>query len=165
MGNERLAFPRSVNNLERTLGSCSVLTEMDSNDTTPLIAKKTATPLPRFQLFILLWVQLAEPMTSQVIYPFINKVCLRILCVTQQQTDRSCHKLVGELPITGGDEEKIGYYAGLIVRPRPTLSVITNFSCPRSSLAIRNLYFSSPKHSPSFSGVVGRIMSVGGRFS
>jgi MFS family permease len=68
---------------------------MDTQESTPLIPKKKATPLPKFQLFILLWVQLAEPITSQVIYPFINK-------------------LVSELPITGGDEEKVGYYAGLI---------------------------------------------------
>ncbi|KAJ6577996.1 major facilitator superfamily domain-containing protein [Mycena capillaripes] len=69
---------------------------MTLSESTPLLAPQKPTPLPKFQLFILLWVQLAEPLTSQVIYPFINK------------------QLVGELPITGGDEEKIGYYAGLI---------------------------------------------------
>ncbi|KAJ6461113.1 MFS general substrate transporter [Mycena sanguinolenta] len=68
---------------------------MTLSESTPLLAPQKPTPLPKSQLFILLWVQLAEPLTSQVIFPFINK-------------------LVGELPITGGDEEKIGYYAGLI---------------------------------------------------
>ncbi|KAL1949403.1 hypothetical protein VTO73DRAFT_8284 [Trametes versicolor] len=56
---------------------------------------KTPTPLPRLQIFILLLMQLAEPITSQCIYPFINQ-------------------LVSELDITGGDEKKVGYYAGMI---------------------------------------------------
>ncbi|KAI0671692.1 MFS general substrate transporter [Trametes maxima] len=56
---------------------------------------KTPTPLPTLQILILLLMQLAEPITSQCIYPFINQ-------------------LVSELDITGGDEKKVGYYAGLI---------------------------------------------------
>ncbi|KAI0368602.1 MFS general substrate transporter [Pilatotrama ljubarskyi] len=56
---------------------------------------KTPTPLPTLQIFVLLLMQLAEPITSQCIYPFINQ-------------------LVSELDITGGDEKKVGYYAGLI---------------------------------------------------
>ncbi|EIW57761.1 MFS general substrate transporter [Trametes versicolor FP-101664 SS1] len=54
-----------------------------------------ATPLPKLQLFILLYLQLAEPITSTVIYPFVNQ-------------------LVRETGITGGDERKTGYFAGLI---------------------------------------------------
>ncbi|KAH9939493.1 MFS general substrate transporter [Amylocystis lapponica] len=53
------------------------------------------TPLPMLQIGILLVLQLAEPITSQCIYPFINQ-------------------LISELDITGGDEKKVGYYAGLI---------------------------------------------------
>ena len=37
-------------------------------------ALKTPTPLPRLQIFILLLMQLAEPITSNCIYPFINQV-------------------------------------------------------------------------------------------
>jgi hypothetical protein len=48
---------------------------MTANEGTALLARKKPTPLPKFQLFILLWVQLAEPLALQVIYPFINKVC------------------------------------------------------------------------------------------
>ncbi|KAI0775009.1 MFS general substrate transporter [Trametes elegans] len=53
------------------------------------------TPLPKLQLFLLLFLQLAEPITSTVIYPFVNQ-------------------LVRETGVTGGDERKTGYFAGLI---------------------------------------------------
>jgi hypothetical protein len=33
-----------------------------------------STPLPRLQLFIVLFLQLTEPLTSQVIYPFAPQV-------------------------------------------------------------------------------------------
>lgn len=33
------------------------------------------TPLPKLQIAVLLFFQLAEPITSQCIYPFINQVC------------------------------------------------------------------------------------------
>ena len=59
---------------------------MDTQESTPLIPKKKPTPLPKFQLFILLWVQLAEPITSQVIYPFINKVRRRWSIMTPNPT-------------------------------------------------------------------------------
>ncbi|THH19232.1 hypothetical protein EW146_g1881 [Bondarzewia mesenterica] len=64
----------------------------DAADTDDL---KKPTPLPKGQIAILLLIQMAEPITSQSILPFINQ-------------------LVSELGITGGDERKVGYYAGLI---------------------------------------------------
>ncbi|EIN04049.1 MFS general substrate transporter [Punctularia strigosozonata HHB-11173 SS5] len=57
--------------------------------------KRRPTPLPKVQMSIILLAQLAEPIMSQCIYPFIND-------------------LVRTLDITGGDESKVGYYAGLI---------------------------------------------------
>ena len=58
---------------------------------------KKPTPLPKFQIFIVLLKQLAEPIAAWVIYPFINQ-------------------FVRETGITSGDERKTGYYAGIIVR-------------------------------------------------
>ncbi|KAF9443306.1 MFS general substrate transporter [Macrolepiota fuliginosa MF-IS2] len=57
--------------------------------------KRQPRPLPKFQIAIVLLMQICEPITSQSIYPYINQ-------------------LVSELDITGGDERKVGYYAGLI---------------------------------------------------
>ncbi|KAK7442463.1 hypothetical protein VKT23_016060 [Stygiomarasmius scandens] len=53
------------------------------------------TPLPTLQLAILLFIQSTEPITATVIYPFIPE-------------------LVRSTGITGGDETKTGYYAGII---------------------------------------------------
>ncbi|KAJ8496655.1 hypothetical protein ONZ45_g12369 [Pleurotus djamor] len=58
--------------------------------------KKKRTPLPIGQLFITSLLQGAEPISSSVIYPFINQY-------------------VRESGITGGDESKTGYYAGVIL--------------------------------------------------
>jgi len=59
-------------------------------------ATRQRTPLPKLQLGIVLLCQFAEPLTAMVVYPFVNK-------------------LVRETGITGGDETKTGYYAGIIV--------------------------------------------------
>ncbi|KAJ6617099.1 major facilitator superfamily domain-containing protein [Mycena sp. CBHHK59/15] len=58
-------------------------------------SKEIPTPLPRLQILIILCIQFAEPITSTVIFPFINQ-------------------LVRETGITGGDERKTGYFAGII---------------------------------------------------
>ncbi|KAG8928307.1 hypothetical protein FRC03_000826 [Tulasnella sp. 419] len=53
------------------------------------------TPLPMNQIRILLFGQLPEPLVASVLFPFINE-------------------LVGLVGVTGGDDRKIGYYAGLV---------------------------------------------------
>ena len=52
------------------------------DEETPLLAgngKKQATPLPWFQFAIVMLLQLAEPLTFNVIYPFAPEVCFLIL--------------------------------------------------------------------------------------
>ncbi|KAJ3756035.1 major facilitator superfamily domain-containing protein [Lentinula raphanica] len=56
---------------------------------------RTITPLPKAQVFIVILLQITEPLSATVIYPFINQ-------------------LVISTGITGGDERKSGYYAGII---------------------------------------------------
>ncbi|KAH8985274.1 MFS general substrate transporter [Lactarius akahatsu] len=67
---------------------------------TPLLrdenVPRTKTPLPITQMVVLFLLELCEPITSQSIKPYINQ-------------------LVSKLPIVGGDERKVGYYAGIIV--------------------------------------------------
>ncbi|KAJ6488137.1 member of major facilitator superfamily multidrug-resistance, DHA1 sub-family [Mycena vitilis] len=73
----------------------------DIDETQPLLAAPDVirgihpkrTPLPQFQFFIVLFLQLAEPLTSQVIYPFAPQ-------------------LIRDVGITHGDETKVGYYVG-----------------------------------------------------
>jgi MFS family permease len=58
---------------------------------------QSRTPLPKLQLALLLFIQLTEPITAEVIYPFIAGV-------------------VKNTGIIYGDETKTGYFAGLLVR-------------------------------------------------
>ena len=54
------------------------------------------TPLPKLQLFIIIFIQISEPVTSTVIYPFVNE-------------------LIRSLGVTKGDEKRTGYYVGIVV--------------------------------------------------
>ncbi|KAJ3712182.1 member of major facilitator superfamily multidrug-resistance, DHA1 sub-family [Lentinula raphanica] len=69
------------------------------DEETPLLQeqhhKPERTPLPWFQFTIVLFLQLAEPLTSQVIYPFLPQ-------------------LIRDIGITQGDETKVGHYVGLL---------------------------------------------------
>ncbi|KAF8626600.1 hypothetical protein AX17_006518 [Amanita inopinata Kibby_2008] len=69
------------------------------DEETPLLgvqqSKKSPTPLPWFQFSIVLFLQLAEPLTAQVIYPFAPE-------------------LIRNLGITNGNDKKVGYYVGLM---------------------------------------------------
>ncbi|KAH8104388.1 member of major facilitator multidrug-resistance DHA1 sub-family [Phellopilus nigrolimitatus] len=57
--------------------------------------KAEETPLPLAQVSIALFLQLAEPLSSQVIYPFVPQ-------------------LIRETSITNGDETKVEYYVGMM---------------------------------------------------
>lgn len=105
--------------------------EIIANETTPLVpakgSKKPKTPLPKLQIGILITLQLAEPIASTSIFPYINQ-------------------LVRELGITGGDDAAVGYYAGMIVGVRITTRELHARVVPSSDVIGRSLCFSSDKH-------------------
>jgi hypothetical protein len=56
-----------------------------ADEETPLLqgnGKKSPTPLPWFQFSLVLVLQLAEPLTSNVIYPFAPQVCRTMLTLS-----------------------------------------------------------------------------------
>lgn len=89
------------------------------DERTPLLEqqspKQTKTPLDKLQLGIILLGTIVEPICSQSIYPFINEVCLSLTMKAAVLTNLLALQLVSTLDIIGGDETKVGYYAGMIV--------------------------------------------------
>ncbi|KAL0948630.1 hypothetical protein HGRIS_010437 [Hohenbuehelia grisea] len=72
------------------------MTTRNDDEETPLLSSKPKrTPLPWFQFSLVLFLQLAEPLTSQVIYPFSPQ-------------------LIRDIGVTNGDETKVGYYVGIM---------------------------------------------------
>ncbi|PFH51110.1 hypothetical protein AMATHDRAFT_59842 [Amanita thiersii Skay4041] len=81
-----------------------------SNEETPLLGsqqtKNVSTPLPWSQIVLLLFLQLAGPMTSNVIYPFAPE-------------------LIRDIGITNGNEMKVGYYVGIMQSIYAIMQAIT----------------------------------------
>ncbi|KAG5715809.1 putative peptide/nitrate transporter, partial [Termitomyces sp. T112] len=68
-----------------------------ADEETPLLREqpKKRTPIPWGQFTIVMFLQLTEPLTSQVIYPFAPQ-------------------LIRDIGITKGNENQVGYYVGLM---------------------------------------------------
>ncbi|KAH9167299.1 MFS general substrate transporter [Lactarius sanguifluus] len=75
------------------------ISESTRDDETPLLSRgshesQKPTPLPIFQILVLISVRLADSIAFNSITPYINQ-------------------MFGELPIVGGDGRKVGYYTGI----------------------------------------------------
>ncbi|KAG6904579.1 hypothetical protein DXG01_008881, partial [Tephrocybe rancida] len=68
-----------------------------ADEETPLLQVQSIkrTPLPWAQFTIVMFLQLAEPLTSQVISPFAPQ-------------------LIRDIGITNGNESQVGHYVGLL---------------------------------------------------
>src|SRR5260370_25785774 len=134
--------------------------EVPPGEETPLLPptlQKSSTPVPWAQVWILLVLQLAEPLTSQVIYPFAPEVCPLFL-QTQFQffSFILCLQFVRNVGITHGDESRVGYYVGMLVRFEVTVVL-----CLPCLLALSsNLYSSSLRPLRSYIGARSLISST-----
>jgi hypothetical protein len=99
MTNFRRVDEAPQNDLHHEFERPSTLACMIGEDA-PIIHAERRSPLPKFQLSLVLLIQFAEPITALVIYPFINQ-------------------FVRETGITKGDDNRTGYYAGIIVSTVP----------------------------------------------
>ncbi|KAH8981302.1 MFS general substrate transporter [Lactarius hatsudake] len=81
------------------MSTANIISESTPDDETPLLSRgsnvsQRPTPLPIFQILILISVQLMDSIASNSITPYINQ-------------------MIGELPNVGGDGRKVGYYTGI----------------------------------------------------
>jgi hypothetical protein len=96
------------------------MSQQQVDEETPLLQsvqqKKARTPLPWRQFSIILFLQLAEPLTSQVIAPFAPQVCFFYTSPAASDTHVTTRlQLIRDIGITDGDETRVGYYVGLMV--------------------------------------------------
>ena len=86
-----------------------------SDEQTALLSDRQRTPIPKLQLAVILLLQICEVVTSYSILPYINQVYLSSSMQPDMAHSHLASKLIEDLGITGGDNAKLGYYAGLIV--------------------------------------------------
>lgn len=88
------------------------------DEETPLLQpeeqRKIKTPLPWRQLFIILFLQLTEPITAQAIAPFAPQ-------------------LIRDVGVTHGDESKVGYFVGIMYSVFYVAQAITTLQWNRLS--------------------------------
>jgi hypothetical protein len=82
----------------------------------------TRTPLPWDQFWIILFLQLSDPLALQTLAPFIPQVSVFLLCGLESDHILNIVKLVRDIGVTHGDESLVGHYVGILVS-MPSFSV------------------------------------------
>jgi hypothetical protein len=91
---------------------------LQDDEETPLLPRSeqptAKTPLPWDQLWIMLFIQLSDPLSSQTLAPFIPQVSRFPLL--ERESDRTWNfSLIRDIGVTHGDESQVGHYVGILV--------------------------------------------------
>lgn len=117
--------------------------EQDDEHTALLRGPVGPTPLPTGQMFGLWSLLLAEPVMSMSIFPYINEVRPLFIISALPRSNEVNSQLVTEVLITDGDERKVGYYAGIIVR----LVLLPEYFAVKTSISLTDIaLFSRRSH-------------------
>jgi hypothetical protein len=73
------------------------------------------TPLPWDQFWIILFIQLSDPLSSQTLAPFIPQVSKVPLLERESGHNWNFVKLIRDIGVTHGDESQVGHYVGILV--------------------------------------------------
>jgi hypothetical protein len=84
------------------------------------------TPLPWDQFWIILFLQLSDPLSSQTLAPFIPQVSKFPFLERESDHNWNFVKLIRDIGVTHGDESQVGHYAGILVSMSSTFLLI----CP-----------------------------------
>jgi hypothetical protein len=95
------------------------MTAQQNDEETPLLQRSeqptTRTPLPWNQFWIILFLQISEPLSFQTLAPFIPQVSIFHLLGLESDYNRNLVKLIRDIGVTHGDESQVGHYVGILV--------------------------------------------------
>ncbi|KAG2038922.1 hypothetical protein BDR03DRAFT_1090874 [Suillus americanus] len=93
----------------------------EDDEDTPLLQRPqqpTTTPLPWDQLWIILFSQLSDPLSSKTLVPFIPQVIIFPLLGLESDRNRNFTKSIRDIGVTRRDESQVGHYVGILLMRR-----------------------------------------------
>lgn len=118
-----------------------------SDEETPLLQRKSKTPLPWSQISLVFIALIAEPVSSGYIFPFINQVGQQFFLISDANAWLSCVENSSSANLVSREET----FARLVIMRASSYARIHSEMLLNSSLR-RNPSFSLPRHSRRGSG-------------
>jgi hypothetical protein len=95
------------------------MTAQQDDEEAPLLQRPkqptTRTPLPWNQFWILIFLQVSEPLSSLTFTPFTPQVSIFYSLGLESDYNWNFVKLIRDIGVTHGDESQVGHYVGILV--------------------------------------------------